>query len=150
MLKSPKPFYVVDLQTVPPACKEWSTWYMIAMASIWPGEGKTVYSCSCIIYKMPQDKINCTLRVKCCFPTLNISRSLARFPKTYFILFLREKFYSRSISSHRPLSKYILVLIPTFSQFPSRVCVLGKERPPIFSLKPIFMPKMLRAHAFCL
>ena len=48
-----------------------------------------MYSCSCIIYKMPQDKINCTLGVKCCFPTLNttlMSRGLARFPKTYFIL----------------------------------------------------------------
>ena len=45
-----------------------------------------MYSCSCIIYKMPQDKVNRTLRVKCCFPTLNMSRGLARSPKTYFIL----------------------------------------------------------------
>ena len=52
MLNTPKPFYAVDLQ-MPPAVYNEAFNILIAMASIWLREGKTVYSCSCIIYKMP-------------------------------------------------------------------------------------------------
>ena len=96
---------------------------------------------------MLQDKINCTLRVRCCFIHLTCQEVWPAFRKRILCYFWRKSSIL-SISSHRPLSKYILVLISTFSQSTSRVCVLGKGRPPIFSLQSISMSKALRAHAF--
>ena len=120
------------------------------MASIWLGEGKTVYSCSCIIYKMPQDKINCSLRVKCCFPTFNMSRGLARFPKTYFIilyLIFEGKLYCLYFKS--PTVKQICF---GFNSFLSSV-IRGsgyQERvdSKFFLWSPFFTQNALRARVF--